>query len=478
MKSSNNCNVMIHNDIIYLIGPETTLNLKSGSKIIAEINQIVPKGDIIAEYDPYAEPLITDISGKVRFEDIVKGITLKPSSAEMVESGVGIIHEVKDGSLAPKIIIESDSGENKIPMPAGAILLIENGEMVKAGDVLAKIPRQQVKQKDITGGLPRVAELFEARKPKDACIIAEDDGIIEIGDRQKGKTIIYVVSDFEDEFGDPIKVKHIIPANKRILVREGERVRAGAQLCDGPVNPHDILRVEGEYKLHGYLLNEIQEVYRLQGVNINDKHVGTIIRQMLRKVEVTDVGDTDFIIGQQVDKFYFKRVNEDVSTQGGKPASARPVLLGITKASLNIESFISAASFQETTKVLTNAAIKGKTDNLRGLKENVIIGHLIPAGTGVKTLESLDARFVASDDRSREELYGSSTRYGYYSDDDDEDDDDYLDDEDYDDDDDDEDDDEDMDEEDDVIDEDVEDEDMDDDDDDEDDEDMEDEDDE
>ena len=221
--------------------------------------------------------------------------------------------------------------------------------------------------------------------------------LLSFGERQKGKTIIYVVTDFPDENGEVVKIKHAIPLSKRILVREGERVKAGFQLCDGPVNPHDILRVEGEVKLQSYLVNEVQEVYRLQGVNINDKHVGIIIRQMLRKVEVTDVGDTDFIIGQQIDKFTFKRINKDVAEQGGKPATARPVLLGITKASLNIESFLSAASFQETTKVLTNAAIKGKSDTLRGLKENIIIGHLIPAGTGIKSFESVDVKFTDPD---------------------------------------------------------------------------------
>ncbi len=405
VKSTNNCNVLIKDNIIYLIGPEATLNIKSGSRIVADIDEIVKRGQVIAEYDPYAEPIISDISGKLIFDDIIQGTTLKQSQVtDEIETGLGVIHEVKDGSLAPKVIIDSEEGQMQFPLPSGAILLVEEGQEIKAGETLAKIPRQQVKQKDITGGLPRVAELFEARKPKDACIIAEDDGIIIFGDRQKGKTVIYLETDFENDEGEPEKIKHVIPLNKRILVREGERVRAGMALCDGPVNPHDLLRVEGENKLQTYLVNEIQEVYRLQGVNINDKHVSIIIRQMLRKVEVTDVGDTDFIIGQQVDKFQFKKVNQDVADQGGKPASARPVLLGITKASLNIDSFISAASFQETTKVLTNAAIKGKTDQLRGLKENVIIGHLIPAGTGVKAFEKINARFSDPNAKAKKNL--------------------------------------------------------------------------
>ncbi len=416
IKSTNNCNVLMKDEILYLIGPEATLNIKSGSRIVANKGDIVKRGDVIAEYDQYAEPIITDVTGKILFDDIVPGITLKQSQVnEEIETGLGVIHEVKDGSLAPKVIIESDDNQMQFPLPAGAILLVEEGQDIKAGETIAKIPRQQVKQKDITGGLPRVAELFEARKPKDACVIAEDDGVIEFGDRQKGKTVIYLITDFEDDDGEPKKIKHVIPQNKRILVREGERVRAGMALCDGPVNPHDLLKVEGENKLQQYLVNEVQEVYRLQGVNINDKHVGTIIRQMLRKVEVTDVGDTDFIIGQQVDKFQFKKVNQDVADQGGKAATARPVLLGITKASLNIDSFISAASFQETTKVLTNAAIKGKTDQLRGLKENVIIGHLIPAGTGVRAFEKIRARFIepekvkSSDNKTEDDIIESES---------------------------------------------------------------------
>jgi DNA-directed RNA polymerase subunit beta' len=262
-------------------------------------------------------------------------------------------------------------------MPSHAHLMVQDGETVEAGDVLAKIPRETTKTKDITGGLPRVVELFEARKPRDPAVISEIDGVVKEGGVVKGQRKVIIVPDDGTE-----PREYSLPRGVHVNVHEGERVRAGEQLMDGPSNPHDILRVLGEKELQKYLVNEIQEVYRLQGVNINDKHIEVIARQMMRWVKIEDVGDTEFLIDEQVDKFRFLEENERVIGVGGRPATAQPLLLGITKASLSTDSFISAASFQETTRVLTEASISGKIDHLRGLKENVTMGRLIPAGTG------------------------------------------------------------------------------------------------
>jgi DNA-directed RNA polymerase subunit beta' len=262
-------------------------------------------------------------------------------------------------------------------MPVRAILMVRDLDKVHPGDVLAKIPRETTKTKDITGGLPRVVELFEARRPKEPATLTEVGGIVRIGEPEKGKRKVIIE---DPEVG--LKDEYEIPRGVHINVQDGERVKAGEPLVDGSLDPHDILRIEGKEELQNYLLNEIQEVYRLQGVSINDKHIETIIRQMLRWVKIEEVGDTEFIVDDKVDKFRFQEENERVIVAGGQPARGRPLLLGITKASLSTESFISAASFQETTRVLTEAAIEGKVDHLRGLKENVIMGRLIPAGTG------------------------------------------------------------------------------------------------
>ncbi len=397
VKSQNICHILKRENLILLIGNETKLILKSGTRLYVKLNDYIPKGKILAEFDPYNEPILSEKKGKAKFHDIVIGTTLRIEKSEDSNIQERIVTEVRDGSLTPKVFIIDDDGNElaSIPIPGGAHLIIQENDDINPGTVIAKITREQTKTKDITGGLPRIAELFEARKPKDACVVAEQDGIIRIGEKQKGRTIVNIEYTTYDTNGEKIPelLKHVIPSGKRVLVREGDYVKAGDQLCDGPVNPHDTLKIEGVQKLQEYLVNEIQEVYRLQGVNINDKHVGIIIRQMLKKVEITDTGDTDFIIGQQIDKFIFRDKNESVLKEGGKPATARPILQGITKASLNIDSFISAASFQETTKVLTNAAIKGKTDFLRGLKENVIIGHLVPAGTGTKGLSNIQISY-------------------------------------------------------------------------------------
>jgi DNA-directed RNA polymerase subunit beta' len=311
-----------------------------------------------------------------------------------------VIIESRAADLRPRISIKGKDGETlKLPhstldarylLPVGANIVVQDGDDLEAGEVIAKIPRETTKTQDITGGLPRVAELFEARKPKDHAIIAEVDGEVSFGKDTKGKRKV-VITPFDPE-GQQLpdqQREYLIAKGKHIQVQPGDRVRAGEPLMDGPANPHDILRVKGEKELAAYLVNEIQQVYRLQGVAINDKHIEVIVRQMMRRVRIKDVGDTPFLIDEQVEKHIFERENAKVIERGGRPAIAEPLLLGITKASLSTESFISASSFQETTKVLTEAAINGKTDFLRGLKENVIMGRLIPAGTGLSAYKSL-----------------------------------------------------------------------------------------
>jgi DNA-directed RNA polymerase subunit beta' len=285
-----------------------------------------------------------------------------------------------DEKKQPTMEIRDKAGKvaRKYHMPSHAHLMIEDGDAVHAGQVLAKIPRESTKTKDITGGLPRVVELFEARKPRETAVISEIDGVVRHGGIVKGQRKIIIVP--EEGGGEPRE--YSLPRGVHVNVQEGDRVRAGEPLMDGPSNPHDILAVLGEKALHAYLVNEIQEVYRLQGVNINDKHIEVIVRQMMRWVKIEEVGDTEFLVEEQVDRFRFMEENERVIAQGGRPAQGRPLLLGITKASLSTDSFISAASFQETTRVLTEASISGKVDHLRGLKENVTMGRLIPAGTG------------------------------------------------------------------------------------------------
>jgi len=280
--------------------------------------------------------------------------------------------------------LPSSRGEARYLMPVGANIVVTEGEEVQAGDVLAKIPRETTKTKDITGGLPRVAELFETRKPKEQAVISEIDGQVSFGKDQKGKRVVYVTP----EVGE--RKEYLIPKGKHVSVHEGDFMRAGEPLMDGSANPHDILRVLGQKELAKYLVDEIQEVYRLQGVRINDKHIEVIVRQMLRRVKIVEPGDTTWLEDEQVERWEFEDVNEKIRAKGGKPAIAEPLLLGITKASLSTDSFISAASFQETTKVLTEAAVSGRVDYLRGLKENVIMGRLIPAGTGLKKYKRLE----------------------------------------------------------------------------------------
>ena len=351
---------------------------KDGSKIKA--------GELLAEWDPYTVPILTEVGGTVKFGDVIEAITMEEKVDERTGLSTKVIIDSKDVDKRTRISIKDVKGktarlsqtmEARYLLPVGAHINVQDGQTVSAGDALAKIPRETTKTKDITGGLPRVAELFEARKPKEFAVISEIDGVVCFGKDTKGKRKVVI----NPEVGEPRE--YLIPKGKHIGVHEGDRVKAGEPLMAGSSNPHDILNILGEKALAKYMVDEVQEIYRLQGVRINDKHIEVIVRQMLRRVRIKEVGDADFLVGDQVEKGRFEEENQKVLAQGGKPAVAEPLLLGITKASLSTESFISAASFQETTKVLTEAAIHGKVDLLRGLKENVIMGRLIPAGTGL-----------------------------------------------------------------------------------------------
>ena len=347
----------------------------------------------------------------VKFGDLVEGVTMIEKLDEVTGLSRKVVIESRAADLRPRISIKDPkTGETiKLPnstlearylLPVGANIVAQDGDLIEAGEVLSKIPRETTKTQDITGGLPRVAELFEARKPKDHAIIAEIDGEVSFGKDTKGKRKVVITPFAPDGTQLPDQAReYLIPKGKHIQVQPGDRMRAGEPLMDGPANPHDILRVKGEKELAAYLVNEIQQVYRLQGVAINDKHIEVIVRQMMRRVRIKDVGDTNFLIDEQIEKHIFERENQKVIERGGRPAIAEPLLLGITKASLSTESFISASSFQETTKVLTEAAICGKTDHLRGLKENVIMGRLIPAGTGLPAYKSLRVIVEGDDER-------------------------------------------------------------------------------
>jgi len=349
-----------------------------GAFIFVSEGEKVEKDKIFVRWDPYSTPILTEVSGKVKYEDILEGVTIQEEMNLTTGRKERVVIEFK-GDYHPQILILSENEEvlGIYPLPTGAHIMVEEGETVEAGDVVAKIPRLVAKTRDITGGLPRVAELFEARRPKNPAIISEIEGFVEFKE-EKGERKIIVRSP------TGMKREYTIPSGTHPIVYRGDKVAAGQQLTEGPIVLQDILRVCGDKVLQEYLVNEIQEVYRLQGVRINDKHIELIIREMLKKVKIIDPGDTGFLPGEAVDKWDFKKENEKVIKKGKRPATAAPLLLGITKASLSTKSFISAASFQETTRVLTEAAASGKVDELRGLKENVIVGHLIPAGTGLK----------------------------------------------------------------------------------------------
>ena len=367
-----------------------------GAKLRRAEGDRIKAGELVAEWDPYTTPIITEVGGTIKYGDILEGKTMEERVDERTGARSNVIVESKELDVRPRISIKDESGKtSKIPgtenyaryfLPVGAYINVPEGTQVYPGDVIAKIPRETTKTKDITGGLPRVAELFEARKPKEFAVISEIDGQVSFGKDTKGKRKVVVTP----EVGEPRE--YLIPKGKHIGVHEGDMIKAGEPLMEGSSNPHDILTILGEKALAKYLVDEIQEIYRLQGVRINDKHIEVIVRQMLRRVRIKEVGDTDFLVGDQTEKWRFDEENGRVLTKGGEPAIAEPLLLGITKASLSTESFISAASFQETTRVLTEAAINGKVDRLVGLKENVIMGRLIPAGTGLPKYNRMETR--------------------------------------------------------------------------------------
>jgi DNA-directed RNA polymerase subunit beta' len=401
-----------------------TANIPYGSFLKVKSGQKVEKGQEICYWDPYNAVILTDIDGKVEFESIEEGITYREEYDEQTGHREKVIIETKDKAKNPAIGVSGKSDSKTFNLPVGAHLVVENGQKIKAGQVMAKMPRSAGKTRDITGGLPRVTELFEARNPSNPAIVSEIDGIVTYGGIKRGNREIFI------ESRDGVKKKYMVPLSKHILVQDGDYVKAGMALSDGAITPSDILAIKGPTAVQEYLVNEIQEVYRLQGVKINDKHIEIIVRQMMQKVEITEPGDTNFLPGQSVDKFTFRRENDEIMgakvvTEAGdslvlKPgqivstkrlrdensslrrrdaklvevreaeaATSRPILMGITQASLGTESFVSAASFQETTKVLSEASIRGKADSLLGLKENVIVGHLIPAGTGMRNYENI-----------------------------------------------------------------------------------------
>jgi DNA-directed RNA polymerase subunit beta' len=400
-----------------------TNNIPYGSTLAVKDGQHVKKGDVICTWDPFNNVIISEIAGEVKFENVLEGITYREEADEQTGHRDKVVIDTKDKTKIPGLVVEGK--ENKVyNLPVGTRLIIEENESVKAGQVIAKIPRTMRKSGDITGGLPRVTELFEARNPSNPAVVCEIDGVVAFGNVKRGNREIVV------EAKDGVVKKYLVPLTRQILVQDGDFVKAGAPLSDGQTAPADILTIKGPFAVQEYVVNEIQEVYRLQGVRINDKHIEVIVRQMMKKVEIVDAGDTRFLEEDLEDRYEFNEENDrifdkKVVTESGEstkfkagqivsvrelreensvlrrsdkklvevrdaePATATPVLLGITKASLGVPSWISAASFQETTKVLSSAAIQGKTDNMLGLKENVITGHLIPAGTGQKEFENV-----------------------------------------------------------------------------------------
>ena len=359
------------------------INVPYGSVLKVEEGDEVDASQVVYEWDPYSNSIITDRAGTIKFTDLKDDVTIREEFDETTGMSARVVVEQRDRSLSPTIEVVGTEGTRTYIIPVGARLLVTDGEQVYPGSGLVKIPRERTKTRDITGGLPRVAELFEARRPKEPAVISEIDGTVDFGGLVRGNREVLVTSPDGEE------CKYLVPYGKHLRVHEGDHVVAGERLSEGAVNPHDILAVQGVHKVQEYLVNEIQDVYRLQAVGINDKHIEAIVRQMLQKVKVLDPGDTNFLEGEEVDKIRFSRENDKVIAEGGDPATCQPILLGITRASLRTDSFISAASFQETTRVLTEAAVQGKIDHLRGLKENVIIGRLIPAGTGSAPYRSI-----------------------------------------------------------------------------------------
>ncbi len=363
-------------------------SLPNGSRLMVQDGQEVHKGEVLAEWDPFNEPFVSDVEGKVEFTDIKEGKTVQEKIDEDTQQASMTITEYRSTNMRPAISILDEEGNVKnrshgqgkavYPLPVGSIIMVKDGDTIHAGDIIARKPRATSKTKDIVGGLPRVAELFEVRKPKDKAEISEIAGNVTYGGESKGKRKLVVTP----EIGGARE--YLVPKGKHITVSDGDYVNAGDALTEGYPELHDILRTKGQKYLAHYLVDEIQEVYRFQGVGIDDKHIEVIVRQMLKKLTIVDAGGTTFLVGEQVDKADFKAENQKAIAEGRAPARAEPLVLGITQASLTTSSFISAASFQETTKVLTEASLKGKNDFLKGLKENVIVGRLIPAGTGYR----------------------------------------------------------------------------------------------
>ena len=390
--------------------------LPYGAKLKVADGQTVKRGQRLAIWDPYTTPILTEVAGTVRNEDLVEGFSIR----EETDEATGIANRVvadwrasaRGSDLRPAMGVTKDGayqktasgGDARYLLPVGAVLSVGDGDEVKPGDVLARLPTESAKTRDITGGLPRVAELFEARRPKDCAIIAEMTGRVEFGKDYKNKRRIKITP---EAVGDeqPEAAEFLIPKGKHISVHDGDIVQKGEYIIDGNPDPHDILRILGIEALAEYLVNEIQEVYRLQGVPINDKHIEVIVRQMLQKVEILEPGDTGLIKGDHLDKTEVDDENRKAEGRTGRPALTQPILLGITKASLQTRSFISAASFQETTRVLTDASVHGKVDTLEGLKENVIVGRLIPAGTGanLRSMQKIAAKRDAALTQSREQ---------------------------------------------------------------------------
>ena len=366
-----------------------------GAKLCVEDGAPVSRHQVLLEWDPYTFSILTEVSGLCHFVDLQEGVTLQEQVDEVTGMSQWVVTDSPDEKRQPQIEIRDAEGvaQRKYLIPTNAHLMVRDGEEIHGGDVVAKIPRETTKTKDITGGLPRVVELFEARRPKETAVMSEIDGMVRYGEIVKGQRKIFVIADNKEER------EYSLPRGVHINVQQGERVRAGEPLMDGPRDPHDILAILGEKELQKYLVNEIQEVYRLQGVNINDKHLEVIVRQMMRWIKVEQVGDSELLLEEVLDKFRFRKINQMLEDEVKQPAVGRPLLMGITKASLATDSFISAASFQETTRVLTEASVSGKVDHLRGLKENVIVGRLIPAGTGIDDYRKIK---IAGEDEPEE----------------------------------------------------------------------------
>ena len=381
--------------------------LPNGARLFVSEGQEVSKGFLLAEWDPFNEPFVSEVDGIIKFTDLVDGKTYQEKLDEATHQASMTIIEYRTTSFRPSVSVVDAEGQPKLrgashmpavySLPVGAIIMVKDGQEVQAGDIIARKPRETSKTRDIVGGLPRVAELFEVRKPKDMAVVSEIAGVVSYAGEAKGKRKLIVTPDVGEA------KEYLVPKGKHITASDGDFVEAGDLLTEGHPELHDILRTKGEKFLAAYLVDEIQEVYRFQGVGIDDKHIEVIVRQMLRKVTVTDPGGTSFLVGEQVDKAEFKAENQKIMNEGRTPATAEPLVLGITQASLTTSSFISAASFQETTKVLTEAALRGKMDYLRGLKENVIVGRLIPAGTGYR--EYVEQDIVVPDQKERPDKF-------------------------------------------------------------------------